>query len=65
MIPINLTNLCLKEYHPDEIGRDLEPFLDANCDDQDWLATLASELQEIFVFGILRNWSAPARQNLK
>jgi hypothetical protein len=65
MIPINLTNLCLKEYHPDEIGRDLKPFLDANCDGQDWLTTLASELQEIFVFGILRNWSAPARQNLK
>ena len=65
MILINLTNLCIQEYHPDEIGRDLEPFLDANCDGQDWLTTLASELQEIFVFGILRNWSAPARQNLK
>ena len=65
MMPITLTNLCLQEYHPHEIGRDLEQFLDANFDGQDWLATLPSELQEIFVFGILRNWSAPARQNLK
>ena len=65
MIPINLTNLCLQEYHPDEIGRDLEPFLDSNCAGQDWLAHLPTELQEIFVFGILRNWSASARQNLK
>ena len=65
MMPITVTNLCLQEYHPHEIGRDLEQFLDANCDGQDWLATLPSELQEIFVFGILRNWSAPARQNLK
>lgn len=64
MIPINLTNLCLQEYHPDEIGRDLEPFLDSNCAGQDWLAHLPTELQEIFVFAILRNWSAPARQNL-
>ena len=50
MMPITLTNLCLQEYHPHEIGRDLEQFLDANCDGQDWLATLPSELQEIFVF---------------
>ena len=65
MMPIHPKNLCLQEYRPNEIYSDVEPFLDSNCAGQDWLATLPSELQEIFVFGILRNWSAPARQNLK
>lgn len=65
MIPIHLKNLCLQEYHTHEIGSDLEQFLDANCDGQDWLATLPGELQEIFVLAILRNWYSPARQNLK
>ena len=65
MIPRYLKNSCLQEYHSNEIGSDLEPFLDSNCAGQDWLAHLPTELQEIFVFAILRNWSAPARQNLK
>ena len=65
MIPIHPKNLCLQEYRPNEIYSDLEPFLDSNCAGQDWLAHLPVELQEIFVFAILRNWSAPARQNFK
>ena len=65
MMPIHPKNLCLQEYRPNEIYSDVEPFLDSNCAGQDWLAHLPTELQEIFVFGILRNWSAPARQNLK
>ena len=65
MIPIHSKNLCFQEYRPHEIDSDLEPFLDSNCAGQDWLAHLPAELQEIFVFAILINWSAPARQNLK
>jgi hypothetical protein len=65
MIPIHSKNLCFQEYRPHEIGSDLEPFLDSNCAGQDWLAHLPVELQEIFIFAILRNWSALARQNLK
>jgi hypothetical protein len=65
MIPIHSKNLCFQEYRPHEIDSDLEPFLDSNCAGQDWLAHLPVELQEIFVFAILRNWSAPARQNFK
>ena len=65
MIPIHSKNLCFQEYRPHEIDSDLEPFLDSNCGGQDWLAHLPFELQEIFVFAILRNWSAPARQNFK
>ncbi len=65
MILIHPKNLCLQEYLPYEIDSDLEPFLDSNCAGQDWLAHLPTELQEIFVFAILRNWSALARQNLK
>ena len=65
MIPRFPKNLCLQEYCPHEIDSDLEPFLDSYCAGQDWLAHLPNELQEIFVFAILRNWSAPARQNFK
>lgn len=65
MMPIHPKNLCLQEYRPNEIYSDVEPFLDSNCAGQDWLARLPTELQEIFVFAILRNWSAPARHNLK
>ena len=65
MIPIHSKNLCFQEYRPHEIDGDLEPFLDSNCAGQDWLAHLPTELQEILVIAILRNWSAPARQNLK
>lgn len=65
MIPIHSKNLCFQEYRPHEIDSDLEPFLDSNCAGQNWLAHLPTELQEIFVSAILRNWSAPARQNLK
>ena len=65
MIPIHSKNLCFQEYRPHEIDSDLEPFLDSNCAGQDWLAHLPVELQEIFVIAILRNWSAPARQNFK
>ena len=65
MMPIHPKNLCLQEYRPNEIYSDLEPFLDSYCAGQDWLAHLPVELQEIFVFAILRNWSAPARQNFK
>ena len=61
MIPIHSKNLCFQEYRPHEIDSDLEPFLDSNCAGQDWLAHLPVELQEIFVFAILRNWSVPAR----
>jgi len=55
MIPRFPKNLCLQEYCPHEIDSDLEPFLDSNCAGQDWLAHLPVELQEIFVFAILRN----------
>ena len=65
MMPIHPKNLCLQEYRPNEIDSDVEPFLDSNCAGKDWLAHLPTELQEIFVIAILRNWSAPARQNLK
>lgn len=65
MITRYLKNSCLQEYHSNEIGSDLEPFLESYCAGQDWLAHLPVELQEIFIFAILRNWSAPARQNLK
>ena len=65
MMPIHPKNLCLQEYRPNEIYSDVEPFLDSNCAGQDWLAHLPTELQEIFDFAILRNWSAPARQKLK
>ena len=65
MMPIHPKNLCLQEYRPNEIYSDVEPFLDSNCAGQNWLAHLPVELQEIFVFAILRNWSAPARQNFK
>ena len=65
MIPINSKNLCLQEYHPHEIDSDLETFLDSHGAGQNWLAHLPVELQEIFVFAILRNWSAPARQNFE
>ena len=65
MIPIHSKNLCFQEYRPHEIDSDLEPFLDSNCAGQNWLAHLPVELKEIFVFAILRNWSAPARQNFK
>ena len=65
MMPIHPKNLCLQEYRPNEIDSDVEPFLDSHCAGQDWLAHLPTELQEIFVFAILRNWSAPARQNLE
>jgi hypothetical protein len=65
MITRYLKNSCLQEYRPNEIDSDVEPFLDSNCAGQDWLAHLPTVLQEIFVFAILRNWSAPARQNLK
>ena len=65
MIPIHSKNLCFQEYRPHEMDSDMEPFLDSNCAGQDWLAHLPVELQEIFVFAILRNWSAPARQNFK
>ena len=65
MMLIHPKNLCLQEYRPNEIYSDVEPLLDSNCAGQDWLAHLPTELQEIFVFAILRNWSAPARQNLK
>ena len=65
MIPIHSKNLCFQDYRPHEIDGDLEPFLDSNCAGQNWLAHLPVELQEIFVFAILRNWSAPARQNFK
>jgi hypothetical protein len=59
MMPIHPKNLCLQEYRPNEIYSDVEPFLDSNCAGQDWLAHLPTELQEIFVFAILRNWSPP------
>jgi len=65
MIPIHSKNLCFQEYRPHEIDSDLAPFLDSNCAGQNWLAHLPTEPQELFVFAILRNWSAPARQNLK
>ena len=65
MMPIHPKNLCPQEYRPNEIDSDVEPFLDSNFAGQDWLAHLPTELQEIFVVAILRNWSAPARQNLK
>ena len=65
MIPIHPKNLCLQEYPPHEIDIDLEPLLDSHCAGQDWLAHLPVELQEIFIFAIFRNWSAPARQNFK
>ena len=65
MMPIHPKNLCLQESRPNEIYSDVEPFLDSNCAGQNWLAHLPVELQEIFVFAILRNWSAPARQNFK
>ena len=65
MMPIHPKNLCLQEYRPNEIYSDVEPFLDSNCAGQNWLAHLPVELQEIFVFAILRNWSAPARQNFE
>ena len=65
MMPIHPKNLCLQEYRPNETYSDVEPLLDSNCAGQDWLSHLPTELQEIFVFAILRNWSAPARQNLK
>ena len=65
MITRYLKNSCLQEYRPNEIDSDVEPFLDSNCAGQDWLAHLPVELQEIFIFAIFRNWSAPARQNLK
>jgi hypothetical protein len=65
MIPIHSKNLCFQEYRPHEIDSDVGPFLDPNCAGQDWLAHLPVELQEIFVIAILRNWSAPTRQNFK